>query len=271
MPNAKNASTEGAYERVLAIGPAGSGKTTQEITLPGKVFAYIFDPNALQSLAGYDIEYEQFAPEIDDLDISVKTLKTGVADKVDRKIEPYTYQNWERHFEEALENNFFEQYDWLVFDSFTTWAETVMDRVQYLNGRLGKQPEQADWAAQINTIGNVFRVLTNLPVNLYCTGHTEIRQDGVTQRVYGHIMMPGRLRVRIPLLFTNIWACQCASTPDEELFQIQTRPDRENPTIRSSVRGLEMYQDVTIGDFSKPQKYGVGHILSTPQSKEKAA
>ena len=249
--------------RILVVGEAGSGKTSQIRTLPGRKFAYIFDPNALPSLEGADIDYLQFSPDIMDLNISAQTLRTGIGDKPLKRAEPVTYREWEKDFEEKLANDFFKDYDWLCFDSFTTWSDCVMDRLLWLNNRLGKQPEQADWGAQVTTIQNVFRVLTNLPLNFYCTGHTEIRQDDLTKRVYGRIMMTGRLRQRLPLLFTDIFASSCESTAKEEAFSLQTRPDREHPVIRTALRGLPMYCDVTIQDFSKPTEYGLGALLKT--------
>ena len=48
---------ESGNRKVMAIGPVGVGKTTQERTLPGKKFAYLFDPNARESLQGSDIDY----------------------------------------------------------------------------------------------------------------------------------------------------------------------------------------------------------------------
>ena len=45
--------------RILAIGPAGSGKTTQLRTLPGKKLLFCFEDNALNSLKGDpDLDYQ---------------------------------------------------------------------------------------------------------------------------------------------------------------------------------------------------------------------
>ena len=76
MPNAKDAEVS-PVESILAIGTTGVGKTTQFLTLPGKKFIYLFDPNALRSLAGHDVDYEEFRIDSMDLDLSVKSLKKG--------------------------------------------------------------------------------------------------------------------------------------------------------------------------------------------------
>ena len=51
--------------RILAIGPAGSGKTTQLRTLPGKKLLFCFEDNALNSLQGDpDIDYQLYLPHV---------------------------------------------------------------------------------------------------------------------------------------------------------------------------------------------------------------
>ena len=59
MPNAAEAKNI-APHTFLMLGPTGSGKTSQLLTLPGKKFAYLFDPNAILSLRGHDITMKNF-------------------------------------------------------------------------------------------------------------------------------------------------------------------------------------------------------------------
>ena len=66
MPNAKDAPLE--VFTICNVGGTGSGKTLGLLTLPGKKFDYIFDPNALKTLRGHDVDYETFIPEHLDLD-----------------------------------------------------------------------------------------------------------------------------------------------------------------------------------------------------------
>lgn len=265
MPNARDTHIE-SPQRFLVTGLTGGGKSTNFLTLPGKKFMYIFDPNALASIEGFDVDYEEFNVEATDVDMSVKTLKADVGDKPSGKIEPRTYVKWEEHFEKHLEKGFFNNYDWIGFDSFTLFSDIVMDRILYLNKRPGKQPEQADWAAQVNTIGNVFRVLSNLKAGIYCTGHVDTRQDELTKKIYNRPMMTGRLRVRIPLLFNNVLVAISQGDEKGQEYLVQTRPDREYPVVRTNLKGLEMFEDVTIPEeaFKKPEllpQYGLGALL----------
>ena len=262
MPNARDATVnKDNPDRWLILGGMGTGKSTLFATLPGKKFIYIFDPNTLSSLEGFDIDYEMFNVELTDVDISIKALKADVGDKTTRNITPKTYTNWERHFESHWDKGFFNAYDWIGFDSFTLFSDIIMDRLLWLNKRTGKQPEQADWAAQVNTIGNVFRVFTGTRLGIYCTGHIDLRQDETTKKIFNRPMMTGRLRVRIPLLFNNCLISHAIGDEKGTDYSVQTRPDREFPTIRCGLRGLEMYEDVTIKDLSRPSDYGLGALL----------
>jgi len=138
----------------------------------------------------------------------------------------------------------------------------VMDRLQYHNGRLGKQPEQADWAAQMTTLQNVFRAATGQNRNLFCTAHTELRKDEALGKFYGHIMMTGRLRIRLPLLFNHIFACRVETDKESAAYQVQTIPDRINPVVRTTIRGLQMFEDVTVDWNKDVAGQGLGRILS---------
>ena len=271
MANAKDA-TLTKTQRILLVGPSGAGKTTQIWTLPGKKFLYAFDPNAVQSLRGCDVDYEAFTPDVGDLNLAIKTLRkdkgkvVGDTSSSRRALEPKTYIAWEADFEDKLDSGFFNDYNWVIFDSITTFSDMVMDRILWYEGRLGKHPEQPDWTAQMATIQNVFRVFVNLPLNVMAMGHVEIRKDDTTNRTYGHIMVTGRLRARLPLLFTNIWACYCDSDAEAIDYGIQTRLDRNNPVIRTTIKGLDMYENVTIplgkdNSYLNPEEHGIGRIL----------
>lgn len=264
MPNAKDIVRR--KEKFLLIGPTGSGKTTQFLTLPGKKFMYIFDPNALNTIAGHDIDYELYTPDI--LNMNVVSLTKGVGDKSPSHQVPMTYVDFERDFESKIASGFFNNYDVLGFDSMTTLADIVMDRVLYLNGRFGKQPEQPDWSAQINTIKNIFRTATSIDITFFATAHKELKQDELTKKIEYQIVLPGQLRVKLPLLFSEIYHTEVVL--DDKLahtYRIQTKPDRYNSVARCTL-GLDQYVDVTVHDMKNPTAYGLGKILTEHPSRK---
>lgn len=259
MPNAKD--FKGGNEKFLIVGGAGTGKTTLFTTLPGKKFMYLFDPNALNSIAGEDIDYELYTPDVLNMNV-IPLSKDKISDKSQMPFSCETYLKWEQDFEKKIRDNFFKDYNALGIDSFTTLADLVMDRVQFLNGRYGKQPEQDDWSAQINTIKNIYRNITSLNLISFTTAHKDLKQDNLTKRIEYQIMMPGQLRSKLPILFSEIYGTSVATNEKGELiYQIQTFPDRFNPVARCSL-GLGQFVDVTIPKGAKDKtQYGLGKIL----------
>lgn len=259
MPNAKSDAHDTPH-RFLILGDTGGGKTTQFLTLPGKKFMYLFDSNALLSLKGYDVDYEEFLP--DKLNLSVKSLsKDKGGDKTTNNAN-LMYQAWEKDFSDKLEEGFFDDYDAIGIDSATTLLDLIMDRILTINGRAGTWPQQDDYGPQMVAFNNVCRALTSLGKTLYMTGHLEYRQEELSKRIFRQPMMTGRLRTKIPLLFSDIYIAEAQNDGKGNIkHTFQTVPDRITTTVRNSIKGLEPFEDVTL-DFSKPlEGQGLGHIL----------
>jgi hypothetical protein len=241
--------------KFLLIGTSGSGKTTQILTMPRPCFVYGFDPSILSTISGHDVDYEMFVEE--NLPLGAQSLSKGKGEQTRKKNpEPTVYQDWEEHFYKMD----WTKYKTIAFDSFTTFSDIVMDRILWINGRPGKFPERDDWAAQMQTIKNVVRTFTAMNKYLLFTAHDSFKQDETTTRMQNVIMLTGQLRTKLPLLFSDILHMSCESTAKDIRFQVQTRPDRMNPTVRCSFE-KDMFEDVTIRDWKTPGKYGIGSWL----------
>jgi hypothetical protein len=260
MPNAKDAET--VDERFLVIGGTGGGKTSLFTTIPGKKFLYIFDPNALSTIQGLDIDYEMFLTE--NLPLDAIALAAGKRDNYSTAGEPRSYVAWEEDFETKIEEGFFDDYDVIGFDSLTLFSDLVMDRILWLNGRSGKWPEQADWTAAINTISNVMRTLVALNKATYTTTHYDTKVNEKTGATSHVMTVIGRLRQKLPLLFSQVWLAYGDVDKDNQPRHfVQTQQDQDFPYLRSTRSiGVEFIEDVTIEDWSKPERYGIGQILA---------
>lgn len=264
MPNAKTLDIHaGGKPKFLLVGSTGGGKTSQIVTLPGRTFAYLFDPSALSSLRGFDVEYETFFPE--KVNISAQSLAKAKGDRPiagGRKEDASeVYREWEEDFEKKLASNYFDAFDNIAFDSFTTFSDIVMDRILSINGRPGHFPQQDDWAAQMGSITNVVRTLVGMNKVLLFTAHDEFKQDEASKRMQNTLMLTGRLKVKLPLLFSEIYHMDSNCTAEKINYTAQTRADRMNPTIRCTMRDVPMFVDMTINDWRKPQDYGLGKLL----------
>ena len=264
MPNAKDAANS-TYHNILLVGPTGSGKTTQIRTLPGKKFAYLFDPNALASLRGADVDYEEWLPDALELDTTIKGFNKGSkSDRPPSAKEPRIYVDWVADLTKKAEEEFFASYDWVCFDSLTFLQKSVFDRQMYLNNRFGGVEELADYRVVGSKLSDLFSSITSEQTNIFCTGHLQTFQDEKTKVITTQLNLSGQARGTIPLMFSDIWLAKNSSTEDTLKYQIQTRPAaRGLDTIRSSVSGLEMYEDVTIENISNPETYGIGKILNS--------
>ena len=75
-------------------------------------------------------------------------------------------------------------------------------------------------------------------------------------------MMTGRLKTKIPLLFSDIFGCDTeVDSKGVKRHRIQTTPDRMTATIRTATKGLAPFEDVTL-DFSRDlTTQGIGRLL----------
>lgn len=269
MANAKELSGANPH-KLLVLGPTGAGKTSQFLTLPGKKFAYLFDSNAKLTLRGFDVEFEEFLP--DQINLSVASLsKSGPKDKA-TNYQSNLYLEWEKDFQKKMEGGYFDQFDWLAMDSCTTFLDLIMDRVLTLNGRYGQWPHQDDYGPQMIAFKNVVRAWTSMNKGIYFTGHLETRQDDLTKRVWESPMMTGRLKNQIPLLFSDIFAFESDQDKDgKPLYLMSTMNSRNQQFIRTSIRGLEPKENVTIDWKEPPEGQGLGGILNWWRRQQEAS
>ena len=260
MPNARTAITE-LHHKILMLGDTGNGKTAQILTLPGKKYVHIFDPNALLSLQGHDVDYDVYFP--DTVGMAVRSLSKDKGGDAQTSKTSTSYKVFETEFNQRLEGGFFDQYDWICFDSATTLLDLIMDRVLTINGRFGTWPHEDDYGPQMIAFTNICRNLTAMGKSIYMTGHLETRQNRVTKKIETQPMMTGLLTQKIPLLFSDILITSAdLDEKGKSTYKIQTVPDTEIRTVRTSIKGLEPFESATI-DWSKPPEgQGLGGILN---------
>lgn len=254
----QNAKTIKKPERTsfLLAGPPGAGKTTMLHTMPCRGFVYGFDANIESAIMGADVDYELISG--DTLDIDVHPLKSKAQEKVAIAAgkPPQAYIEFEKSWRKNLSNGTLDKYPFWWFDSASTFLMMIMDRVQWLNGRLGKHPEQADWTAQMHTFHSVMREALYRKKIVIMTAHEkEVTKDN--QPNTWQLALTGDLRIRIPLLFTNIYRVEA----DRERHFITTVSDPKHRYIRNSIRGLPADLEVTITDWNHPTQFGLGRIM----------
>lgn len=277
MPHMRDASVS-PFKRILAVGRTGSGKSTQMWTLRGKKFLYNFDPNTMASIKGIadelgieppDIEFEEFTPDLLELDATLKKFnKDGKDDPAGREYkgrEPTAYNDFLSDINDRVEKGFFKDFNWICFDSLTFITKSVMARNMFINAKTGEMEDRSDYRIVGNKITEIFSSIASLPINIFMTAHLQIFQDEKTNKLETLLQAPGQSRNMLPLIFTDIWLC----SKEDASYVVRTRPDpRGLQDVRCSIQGLEELEDVTIGDFAKAEQYGIGAILAE-HAKEK--
>lgn len=267
--------TQKTNPKILCYGKAGSGKTSLFRTLPGRKFLYMFDPAGLNSLTDKDdIFYEEFL--VDTVPMSVNTLK-GIKDSSSPTYNNMeTYVRWENDFQNRLDKNWFSDptveidgvkggFDVIGFDSLTTLTDIVMDRILQLNQRAGKNPELGDYGILTNTLARIVRNAAATNCMIFLTAHEQVQQDKLMRSISNEIMVPGQLKVKLPLLFSEIYHCTAEVDPKgQPLYKIATIAEELFPLARCSqvIRntGLGLTQDVTIRT-SDPTDSGIGPFI----------
>jgi GTPase SAR1 family protein len=251
------------FHRILLVGATGSGKTSQIWTLPGRKLVYVFDPNTMQTLHGCpDCDIIEFLPDFLDMDATLKGFNKGAkSDKPSSDVEPLLYHRFVDNLNAIVEGDVYKEYDWLCFDSLTFVSKAVMDRQLYINNRYGGIEDIADYRVVGSKLADVFNSISGLSINTFATGHLSTFQDDKTKKISTQIWLPGKARNILPLTHTNVWLAQAGEAPGT--FEIQTTPEAKGlQEIRTSIKGLKPYEDVTIKDFSKAGSQGIGRILA---------
>ena len=274
MPHIKDTKTK-TNPKILAYGKAGSGKTSLFRTLPGRKFLYMFDPAGLNSLsADDDIYFEEFL--VDTVPMSVNTLK-GMKDSASPSYSNMeTYVRWENDFQNRLDKSWFTDptveidgvkggFDVIGFDSLTTLTDIVMDRILQLNQRAGKNPELGDYGILANTLARIVRNAAATDCMIFLTAHEQAQQDKLMRSISNEIMVPGQLKVKLPLLFSEIYHCTAeVDNQGKPLYKVTTIAEDLFPLARCSTgireAGLALVQDVTIKTKDATQS-GLGPII----------
>ena len=179
-------------------GPIKVGKTSLAKTCPAPVLIHSFDPGGTDPLRA--------------------EIATGqvIADTRFEEENPYAPQAcrlWEEEFNRLRRMGFFSHVGTFIIDSMTTWAQVIMYEVirrahvkKPAKRVIGGSPQQDDWLPQMQFIENYMRLFLSLPCPCILMGHSDQPkdQDGNILGDEG-IMITGKLRQRVPALFSEIY------------------------------------------------------------------
>lgn len=189
---------------VLVYGDTGTGKTTLISTCRKPILLHSFDPGGTLSIRKH----------IESGDIIADTRWES---------RDASWDTWEKEFFRLKKEGMFDIVATYAIDSLTTLGQLAMAKVLKVAGRSNGVPFQQDYLPQMTMLENVIREILSLPCDVIVTAHPDSEKDEVTGRLFLGPMVTGKLKVRLPLLFTEIYVTQSKQVPNGTEYSLLTR------------------------------------------------
>lgn len=219
----------------LIIGPHGEGKTYNIVNAPGPVLFHSFDQGGTECIPNHYIESGHVI-----IDNRFET---------DSPHTPVAYRAWEQEFLRLKRNGMFEHIGTYVIDSWTRFAQALMNEILKSRGRkppeakadLGKDPdivpEMGDYNVHQKTLAMNLADITSLPCHTAVLAHLNVDKDETTGKLFSSVMMDGKKFAQmVPTLFDEVYfASSKAKGPSEREYFYQLVPKGHFPA-RSRLR-----------------------------------
>ena len=207
ITDAYKASMNRTYN-VLVYGDTGTGKTKLISTCRRPILVHSFDPGGTLTIRR----------EIEEGWIVADTRWEAEDSKQSPK-----WDAWEAEYFRLKREGAFNMFATFAIDSLTTLGQLAMNKVLKAVGRPGGVPFQQDYLPQMTMLENVIRDVLSLPCDVIVTAHPDSEKDEATGRLFIGPMVTGKLKVRLPLLFTEIYATISKQTSYGTEYSLLTR------------------------------------------------
>lgn len=193
--------------RCLIYGVSGTGKTYSLRTARRPVHIDSFDPNGTQSVDDCVAEGWLFADTRFELEDPQK---------------PDKWLLWGNELRRRSQAGYFDRIGTYATD-LTMLSSAAMNQVLKEANRVGGIPQQNDYLPQMTKIENAIKFLLTLPCDVVLLAHVNVIKDEVSGRLSYSPLVTGKLVVRIPLLFSEIWVAQTKETAKGLAYTFMTQ------------------------------------------------
>ena len=233
----------------LIYGGTGSGKTSLLRTCRLPLHLDSFDPGGSKVLQGEAILNDVTYPD----EMARGNIIVDSRFENEDPAKPWAALEWDKEFHRRKKMGYFDLLGTYAIDSITTWAQTIMYDVMKKAGRTGGQPFQNDWLPQMTIIENAVRQIVALPCDVVFLGHDDADKDEATGRMFISLMITGKLKRRVPLMFDEVYVALTKETSKGVEYQLLTKKTGlYQARSRLSNKGqLEMYEVPDIKNILK--------------------
>lgn len=215
--------------RALVAGGTGSGKTTSLRTARKPVLIHSMDPDGTVSIRD---------------DIAKGGIYVDTRFETDDARDPKTWEAWEREYFRLKRGGIFNSLGTFAIDSATTWSSIAMNVTLKKKGRPAGTPQQDDYLPTMILLENAIKDMVSLPCDIILIAHEDTDKDEVSGRMFAYPMFIGKLKQRIPLLFSEVYFATTkeSSKGTEYSFLTQATGMYKARTRLGSNKRFEMYE-----------------------------
>jgi hypothetical protein len=195
----------------IVVGRKGTGKTTLAATGRRPILYHMFDPGGEKSIRHL-------------LDDPSARVYADTRFSEEDPWHPTAAEAWEKEFNRLYDMNFFDKIGTYVLDSGTTWSDYIMNAVLYKRHKAGQKPEWPEYYAQQLSMRDYLTKILSLPCDVIMPGHIDTEKDEISGSLYRDILLTGKLKVKIPLLFDEVYMTRVTETKDGRDYEIVTQP-----------------------------------------------
>ena len=205
----------------LIMGRTGTGKTHLLTTCRKPILLHSFDPGGSLTRA--------LQPDIKRGDIVVDNRF-----EEDSVEDPRAWNLWERTFKDLRAKKAFNYFGTYAVDGLTSAGEVLMNQIVKVDPKNTTGiPQLQNYLRQQITLVNMIRQALMLPCDVIFTGHIGTEKDEVLGTIITALFVSGKLVVKIPLLFDEVYVTQVRRgssggnygllTTNDGLYQARTR------------------------------------------------